>query len=684
MKIAPSLLLLFYSCASWSQGIQADSSRLLEPVLIQAYATGRPLSEVPAAIGYIDTELLDRFNNTSLLPAVNTIPGVRMEERSPGSYRFSIRGSLLRSPFGVRNVKAYWNGFPLTDAGGNTYLNLIDFNAVGNLEVIKGPGASLYGAGTGGVILLRPAAVRKDQVEFSAVGGSYGLRRSHIRAQMHSGKLNVSAQYAHQQAEGYRKQTAMRRNAINADFTYRVNATNILSATLFYTDLFYETPGGLTQLQYDENAREARPAGGPNRGAEEQHAAARNKTPFVGLALDHDWNENISTHLATVFSYSDFRNPAIRNYEERFEHNLGLRTETQVRFGTNDRNNKLTFGAETQRFVSPLKVYDNEYGEKAALQTSDDLTSSLLLIFAQTEWSLPADFYLTLGGSLNFLEYGFTRSQPLPISRQRKRSSAVFSPRAALLKKFGNGFSVYANASRGFSPPSLAEVRPSTNTFNDGLDPETGINYEVGMRRSAMDNLFAADLTLYDFRLDHTIVIQRAADGAEYFINAGKTRQRGLELFLSWNPIQNATGNNLDVKFWNSYSYNHYRFKKYIQDNADYSGKKLTGIPPVTNTGGVDLVWRRKTYLNITATYVDHVPLNDANSVYANEYFLVGCRAGFKTNLSQHALEVFAGVDNALDQRYSLGNDLNAIGGRYFNAAPGINLYAGLKFTVNP
>ena len=77
-----------------------------------------------------------------------------MEERSPGSFRLAIRGSSLRSPFGVRNVKVYWNGIPFTDAGGNTYLNLFDFNSIANIEVIKGPGGSMYGAGTGGVVLL--------------------------------------------------------------------------------------------------------------------------------------------------------------------------------------------------------------------------------------------------------------------------------------------------------------------------------------------------------------------------------------------------------------------------------------------------------------------------------------------------------------------------------------------------
>ncbi|MFM7193280.1 MAG: TonB-dependent receptor plug domain-containing protein, partial [Bacteroidota bacterium] len=101
-----------------------DTVRLLEEVQVSAYAHGRPLAEIPAAVSVIGKTDFNRFSNTSLLPLLNNQPGIRMEERSPGSYRLSIRGSSLRSPFGVRNVKVYWNGIPFTDPGGNTYLNL--------------------------------------------------------------------------------------------------------------------------------------------------------------------------------------------------------------------------------------------------------------------------------------------------------------------------------------------------------------------------------------------------------------------------------------------------------------------------------------------------------------------------------------------------------------------------------
>ena len=41
--------------------------------------------------------------------------------------------------------------------------------------------------------------------------------------------------------------------------------------------------------------------------------------------------------------------------------------------------------------------------------------------------------------------------------------------------------------------------------------------------------------------------------------------------------------------------------------------------------------------------------------------------------------QLFVGVDNALNQTYSLGNDLNAFGARYFQPSAPRNYYAGIK-----
>ncbi|MGC3948307.1 MAG: TonB-dependent receptor [Chryseolinea sp.] len=342
----------------------ADSTKVLDEFVVRGYAYDRPLNEVPAAVGIVRKTDLERFSNNSLVPVMNTIPGVRMEERSPGSYRFSVRGSLLRSPFGVRNVKVYWNGLPLTDGGGNTYLNLFDFDAVTSAEVIKGPGGSLYGAGTGGVLLLRNSGAVHPSLSVSGVFGSYGNQRYRLQYEDGNENARVTVRYVHHESDGYREQTRMRRDALNADVATKLDERNTLSASVFYTDLYYGTPGGLTKAQYDENPQQARPprtSPPVQPGAVQANAAVSNKTGYVGVTHDIDWDSQWTSTTGLYGSLTAFENPTIRNYESRDETNVGIRHQTQYALPGRLKG-KITMGAEYQYFFSPVKVSANDGG----------------------------------------------------------------------------------------------------------------------------------------------------------------------------------------------------------------------------------------------------------------------------------------------------------------------------------
>jgi iron complex outermembrane receptor protein len=682
MKKPLCFLLVFFSFA----GIKAQQQdSLLQEVTVHAYLADKPLNEVAASLGYLSGTDLQRYNNTSFLPAVNTIPGVRMEERSPGSYRFAIRGSSIRSPFGIRNVKMYWNGLPLTDGGGNTYLNLIDFDAVGSVEIIKGPGGSLYGAGTGGVILLNTPVISENRINLSEIGGSFGLLRYRVAGEWRNKHVNGRVSVANQQSDGYRWGTALKRTTLNTDLNIRLGEKSTITPTLLYTDLYYQTPGALTETQYQEDPKQARPGTPAAPGAVTQRAAVYNKTFYGGIVHDQQWNDRWSTQTGFFTSFIDFKNPAIRNYEKRSEKNVGARTQTKYRFNKSNDNNTLSFGAEFQHFNSEIDVLQNNAGIAGDLITSDRLTSSMFLIFAQEDVEVLHDLFLTLGGSVNFLNVDFMRLQPLH-DIGSKRFTPVFLPRIALLKKVKT-ISIHGSVSQGFSPPTIAELYPSRQIFDTHLNAEQGYNMELGAKGSFLNEKIGIDITVYNFLLKRTIVVRHdttLAGDPEYFINAGKTKQHGIEATLRWTAISNNSAICQGLKLWVTYTYNDYRFVNYTQDVNDLSGKKLTGVPPTIFNAGLDVNLFRTFYLNVTTNYVDHIPLNDANTDYSNEYFLLGARAGYKTPVNNHqGAEIFVGIDNALDKRYSLGNDLNAAAGRYFNAAAPRNYYVGVKFDLS-
>ena len=141
-RIALLTAFVFFSASLFSQSANPslDSSdvKTLNEVVIKAYEQNRKLIDIAAPVAFTGQAQLNRFSNMSILPALNINPGVSMEERSPGSYRLNIRGSSLRSPFGVRDVKIYLNDIPLTDPSGNTYLNQLSFYNFQSAEIIKG------------------------------------------------------------------------------------------------------------------------------------------------------------------------------------------------------------------------------------------------------------------------------------------------------------------------------------------------------------------------------------------------------------------------------------------------------------------------------------------------------------------------------------------------------------------
>src|SRR5690606_28147405 len=150
-------------------------------------------------------------------------------------------------------------------------------------------------------------------------------------------------------------------------------------------------------------------------------------------------------------------------------------------------------------------------------------------------------------------------------------------------------------------------------------------------------------------------------------INAGKTSQRGFETYLGYDVVNDQGFLSL-FKIWASYAYQHYRFKEYAPLDTDYSGKKLTGVAPTTFSSGIDILLQKRVSANMTINYVDHIPLNDANTAFADSYVLLGLRAGYTLPFGTSSrVQLYAGIDNALDEVYSLGNDLNAFGGRYYN-----------------
>jgi iron complex outermembrane receptor protein len=264
---------------------------------------------------------------------------------------------------------------------------------------------------------------------------------------------------------------------------------------------------------------------------------------------------------------------------------------------------------------------------------------------------------------------------------QDQNTNMLIAPRLSLLYPIDKTVSLYATVSRGFSPPTLAEVRPSTNQFYD-LQPEYGWNIEGGLKGSALKNRFQFDASVYSFNLKDAIVRQTDSAGADYFLNAGGTKQTGIEAWFSVIPLQSNHHFIQGIAFANSFAYQPYKFDNYILGTKDYSGNHLTGVPKYVNVSTLDINTKVGIYLTSNLNFTSSIPLTDANDVYADSYKLLQAKVGFKKYLHKIVLDFYMGADNIFNEVYSLGNDLNALGGRYYNPAPKRNYFVGVRIEL--
>lgn len=665
---------------------QTDTaSKELNEVVIKAFEQNRKLMDVPAAVSSISQKQLLRFSNSSVVSAFNTQPGVRMEERSPGSYRLNIRGSSLRSPFGVRNVKVYLNDIPFTEPGGSTYLNQLSFFNIQSVEVLKGPGGSLYGAGSGGTVLLKTHINNQQPgVGIDYAFGSFGLQNINVYARIGEGSTQQTIGFTKLHSDGYRNWTKLDRTVFNWDGKFELNPRQSVRTFVMYADLAYQTPGGLTPAEFAANPKQARPRVGSTPSSEQANAGVNQKTFLAGVSHTFQSITTFKNTTAVYGAFSQFANPTVRNFERRSEPHAGGRTVFSYSPKVNMGELKLVAGAELQSGWYNIRVYRNINGRSDSLQTEDEVNPFIWNAFAQADWKLPADFIVTVGASFNQNTIEITRLNKLPLSPQKRTYQNEIAPRIAILKKFTDAVSVYASAAKGFSPPTSAEVLPSTGIISTDLNAEECWNYEAGARLNLLNKKLFIDVNGFLFNLNNTIVQRRDAGGADFFVNAGSTKQRGVEAMLNYKLLDNKIKIVSLCNLWMSYTYNDFRYKDFKQLTNDFSGRRLPGVPLHTVAAGIDAALKQGLYINLTYNYNETTPLNDANTFRATDFHLLAVRLGYKHMFFKKLNgEIFIGGDNLFDESYSLGNDINAAANRFFNVAPGRNYTAGVSLFLN-
>ncbi len=226
-------------------------------------------------------------------------------------------------------------------------------------------------------------------------------------------------------------------------------------------------------------------------------------------------------------------------------------------------------------------------------------------IFTQWTLKLPSQWAFTLGGSLNFNEFGIQTltsggASPIYVANPYfvRSFSPVFTPNISIIKVFNNNVSVYGNVSMGYAPALVGDMINSAGRVDSTLKPEQAMQYEVGTKGTLVNHKLSYQLAIFDMDITNRLV-EEYTNGVGQYTNEGEQRNLGVELYLGYNILDDKNSALSLLKVWATYTYSDFTyvdFKAYGKGSngsdtviSNYDNNKVAEVAPNVFNLGVDL-----------------------------------------------------------------------------------------------
>jgi len=166
-----------------------------------------------------------------------------------------------------------------------------------------------------------------------------------------------------------------------------------------------------------------------------------------------------------------------------------------------------------------------------------------------------------------------------------------------------------------------------------------------------------------------------------------------LEIAATYSLYPSATGFFRSVIPFINFCYSDFKYSGYqfqaLDKNgeaqiADYDGKAVAGVSPVTANAGIDLGLKWGLYAAVSYNYRDAMPITSDGAYTTSAFSLLNAKMGVRQHLLKHFdLDVYFGADNITGTQYYYMVFLNQLPDAYLPAPYKISFYGGigLKYT---
>jgi len=676
---------------------EANQSFFLRPLIpteelstVVVMAPSETKSEVIIPTQFITSAAIDQQSPGVLVDAINQTAGVYIQSGAINTNRITIRGVGSRTLYGTNKIKAYFNGIPITNGVGETAFDIYDAEDLQSVEVIKGPKATLYGTNLGGTILLnsKNATSQGLSVKNSTTVGSYGLFKNSMSSDYSDQHITLHVAYDHMELEGYRDNSRYNKNSYFVNSSYKINDKTQLSIVLNHTSYEAQIASSIGKTDFMENPSKAAFTWSKAKGYE------ADKQNLAGVSLHHKFSETFQNTTSLFYTYTDHYEPRPFNILDEATEGVGLRSVFTNTFKFLGRPATWDFGTELFKDDYQWSTIENLYASnngngslEGDLLSKNEEQRKKLNLFSSL--SLPVTEQLNLQFGVNYNKATYDYEDTFNLSDTNTSASRSFDPIVApninLSYQFIPQQQLFANVSYGFNYPSLEETLTPEGLVNPKIAPEKGFNYELGTEAYFFNRRLHLLASYYILDIKDLLVAQRVGDDQYIGRNAGRTLHQGLEVSTD---VNFSVSKDFSLSPFVNASFNWHEFKEFINEDVDYSGNALTGVPNVTVASGIAFKLQQLS-LFVNHLYVGEMPMNDANSLYSDAYSVLNLKLNYSGRLFKSLYyKVNFGVNNLADTAYASSILINATGfnnsePRYYYPGNPRNYYGGVTLNYH-
>lgn len=520
-------------------------------VVVTATRTEHELKDVPSSAAVVGQQTLKEAPPATIADALQDVPGVEVFDQSvPGAKRVQIRGES-----GAR-VLILVDGQKISEQKSmDGAAILIDPNRIERIEVVKGPASILYGSeAIGGVVNIitkkggdKPVSVETSLTFDSSTDGF--TEYLSVFGGANGFSYRVSGVYSDQgdrhAPDGELNDTSYLSRDNGIFLGYDADKASFgLSYDEYWSNVNSMTPEGTTggvlyNFDLDLPLWERKKLGG--------FAEVRDITDYLSRLRLDVFRQDVTkemvniigvkpTSMLTVDQVQETRNEQ-ESWGGTLQADLLPHTDHYVIFGYDVNIDDLDAATDIEQ-TTTIDPPGPAFSQTTTTSSFDyDANAASHAIYLQDEWTLPADFTLTLGARQTWVSTELTdTNNPTIDTESRSDSHPVFS--AGLVWGGLDSLTLRALFSQGYRFPNLQQLYIGTvhggsdPTFpNPDLEPETSNNYEAGVRYD--NGALSLDLAVFLSNAEDYITTESVTGGRQ-FTNVDTADTHGAEVAAAY------------------------------------------------------------------------------------------------------------------------------------------------------